>query len=476
MSGEYKSPLTTRYAGNAMQLLFSEDKKFRTWRQLWIALAKAEQELGIPITDEQIEDMEQHKNAINYAVAQAREHETRHDVMSHVYAYGQQTSIAADIIHLGATSTYVGDNTDIIIMKEALELVRIKVVNVIALLAKFANQYKSLPTLAYTHLQPAQLTTVGKRATLWAHDLCMDLEDLEYRINNLKLLGSKGANGTQSSFMQLFNGDMDKVCQLEKLIAQQMGFSDTVPVSGQTYSRKVDFQVLSVLSGIAQSASKFSYDLRLLQGFSEIAEPFGEHQIGSSTMPYKRNPMRCERITGLSRYVIADLANPSFTAATQWLERTLDDSANRRITISEAFLATDGILNLLMDVCSGIVVYPKVIERNIKSELPFMATEKILLHCVANGADKAELTKHMHKHMQSAVTAMKEEAQDNDLLERIAADDMFDITLEDMAEFMHPENYVGLAVEQTEAFLNNTIIPILEKNKCVLGQKANVNV
>lgn len=402
MTNQYISPFSTRYASDEMQFLFSEDNKFRTWRKLWIALAKAEKELGLPITSAQISELEKYKDDINYDVARAREKEVRHDVMSHVYAFGQQATQSAGIIHLGATSSYVGDNSDIIIIDQALRLVRDKLVNVISLLAKFALEHKNLPTLGYTHLQPAQLTTVGKRATLWLNELCMDLEELEFRIDSLKLLGCKGATGTQASFKDLFDGDIEKANRLESLVAKEFGFEKTVPVSGQTYSRKVDFQALTALSGIAQSASKFSYDLRLLQSFKEVEEPFGKSQIGSSAMPYKRNPMKSERISALARYVIIDNLNPAFTAATQWFERTLDDSANKRISVSEAFLATDAILNLLLDVCDGLVVYPKVITKRVMEELPFMATENIMMHAVKIGGDRQLLHEKLRVHSLNA--------------------------------------------------------------------------
>ncbi len=397
MKNAYESPFSTRYASQEMQYLFSADKKFRTWRRLWLALAKAEMDLGLPITSEQIQELEQHLDDINYPVAEEREKQVRHDVMAHVYAYGVQCPKAKGIIHLGATSCYVGDNTDIIIMREALGSIRRKLINVIDQLGRFAEAYKSLPCLAYTHLQPAQLTTVGKRATLWAQDFLLDLQEAEHRIASLRLLGSKGTTGTQASFMELFEGDSGKVKRLEEAVAREMGFEQVMPVSGQTYTRKVDYQVLSVLSGVAQSASKFSNDIRLLQSFKELEEPFEAHQIGSSAMPYKRNPMRSERITSLSRYVMIDCLNPAFTAGTQWFERTLDDSANKRIAVAEAFLAVDSILNILLNICGGLVVYPKVIAQRVQRELPFMATENIMMAAVKKGGDRQELHERLRE-------------------------------------------------------------------------------
>lgn len=476
MTSRYVSPLSTRYASDDMQFLFSEDNKFRTWRRLWIALAKAEKQLGLPITDEQIAEMEKYKDNINYAVARAREKQVRHDVMAHVHAYGQQASKAAGIIHLGATSSYVGDNSDMIIMKEALELVRKKLINVIAHLADFADEYKAIPTLGYTHLQPAQLTTVGKRATLWINELVMDLEDLEYRLANLKLLGSKGATGTQASFIDLFGGDIKKVNQLEDLIAKEVGFDSCVPVAGQTYSRKTDFQVLAVLSGIAQSASKFSYDLRLLQSFKEIEEPFGAQQIGSSAMPYKRNPMKSERITALSRFVISNQTNPSFTAATQWFERTLDDSANKRLSTAEAFLAVDAILNLMLDVCNGLVVYPKVIDRRVRQELPFMATETIMMYAAKRGGDRQQLHEKLREYSWEAGARVKKEGLPNDLIDRIAADPMFGMTIEELEDILQPDRFIGLSPQQTENYLETVAYPILEENKDLLGVESQLSV
>ena len=422
MKTNYESPFSTRYASKEMQFLFSAEFKFKTWRRLWIALAKAEKELGLDITDEQIAELEAHKDDINYEVAEAREKEVRHDVMSHVYAYGVQCPKAKGIIHLGATSCYVGDNTDIVTMCEAMKVVKRKLLNVIALLSDFALQYKDMPALAYTHLQPAQLTTVGKRATLWINELLMDLEEVEYRLENFRLLGSKGTTGTQASFVELFDGDSQKIKKLDQLIAASMGFDKVVPVSGQTYSRKVDAQVLNTLGGIAQSASKFANDLRILQNFKEMEEPFEAHQIGSSAMPYKRNPMRCERICALARYVIVDTLNPAFTAATQWFERTLDDSANKRISIAEGFLAVDSILNIMINVCDGLVVYPKVIEQRIMRELPFMATENIMMSAVKKGGDRQQLHEKLRVHALAAAKRVKEEGLENDMIDRICAD------------------------------------------------------
>ena len=476
MTNRYTSPLSTRYASDEMQFLFSEDMKFRTWRRLWIALAKAEKEMGLDISDEQIAELEKYKDDINYDVARAREKEVRHDVMSHVYAYGKQAKSAAGIIHLGATSCYVGDNTDIIIMREALELVRKKLVNVISLLSDFALAYKDLPALGYTHLQPAQLTTVGKRATLWLNEFCMDLEDIEYRLDNLKLLGSKGTTGTQASFVELFGGDKAKIDKVEELIAKEVGFNKVVPVSGQTYSRKVDYQVLSALSGVAQSASKFSYDLRLLQSFKEMEEPFEKSQIGSSAMPYKRNPMRSERITALTRYIIIDQLNPAFTSATQWFERTLDDSANRRIAVSEAFLATDAVLNLMINVCDGLVVYPKVIGQRIMQELPFMATENIMMSAVKKGGDRQELHEKLRVHSQAAAKEVKENGKENDLIDRICADSSFELEREEIEVLLEPKNFIGLSVEQTEEFVEDVVNPILKRYEGLLGARAELSV
>ena len=476
MHDQYETPFNTRYASREMQYLFSPDKKFTTWRRLWIALARAEKALGLPISDEQIAEMEAHRDDINYDVAVAREKEVRHDVMAHVYAYGVQCPKAAGIIHLGATSCYVGDNTDIIIMKEALELVRKKLINVIALLAKFADSYKALPCLAYTHLQPAQLTTVGKRATLWINELYDDLCEVEHRISSLKLLGSKGTTGTQASFVELFDGDGEKIDRLESMIAEDMGFSARVPVSGQTYSRKTDYFVLSTLCGIAQTASKFANDLRILQSFKEMEEPFEKHQIGSSAMPYKRNPMRAERITALARYVMNDSLNPAFTAATQWFERTLDDSANRRIAVSEAFLGTDAILNLLLNVCDGLVVYPKVITARVMRELPFMATENIMMHAVKKGGDRQQLHEKLREHSLAAAARVKEEGEENDLIDRIVADPAFGLSKEEIDRVLLPQNFTGRSREQVDNYLNAFIRPLLEQNADLLGEKAEISV
>lgn len=464
----YESPFCTRYASAEMQYLFSPDKKFKTWRKLWIALAKAEKELGLQITDEQVAELEAHAEDVNYDVAEQREKEVRHDVMSHVYAYGEQCPQAKGIIHLGATSCYVGDNTDIIIMREGLELLRKKIINVIAHLAKFADERKALPCLAYTHLQPAQLTTVGKRATLWINELLMDLEDVEYRISGLALLGSKGTTGTQASFMALFDGDHAKVKKLEQLIAESLGFKKVVPVSGQTYSRKIDSQVVGVLAGIAESASKFSYDMRLLQNFKEMEEPFEKHQIGSSAMPYKRNPMRSERITALSRYLLANSLNPGFTAATQWFERTLDDSANKRVAVAEAFLAADAILNIYINVADGLVVYPKVIRQRVMKELPFMATENIMMRAVKKGGDRQQLHEKIRQHSLAAAKRVKEDGLDNDLIDRIVADPSFMLDKAEIEGVLTPEHFTGRSAAQVEEFLRDTVQPILEQNKNLL--------
>ncbi len=472
----YTSPLTGRYASKEMQYIFSQDNKFRTWRKLWIALAETEHELGLNITTEQIDELKAHQDEINYEVAEAREKEVRHDVMSHVYAYGVQCPNAKGIIHLGATSCYVGDNTDIIIMREGLELVHKKLVNVINELSKFAMKYKDMPTLAYTHFQPAQPTTVGKRATLWLNELVLDLEDLEYVLGSLKLLGSKGTTGTQASFLELFDGDHAKCRQLDQMIAEKMGFTSCYPVSGQTYSRKVDFRVLSVLAGIAQSAHKFTNDIRMLQHMKEVEEPFEKHQIGSSAMAYKRNPMRSERIASLADYVISDLMNPMLVSSTQWFERTLDDSANKRLSVPEGFLAIDGILDLYLNVVDGLVVYPKVIRKHLMAELPFMATENIMMDAVKAGGDRQELHEKIRQLSMQAGKTVKEEGKDNNLLELIAADPSFHLSLEDLEASMQPERYVGRAPKQTEEFITEVINPILEKNKEVLGLTAEINV
>ena len=473
----YESPLSARYASKEMKYIFSPDKKFRTWRKLWIALAESEKELGRPITQEQIDELKAHADDINYEVAQEREKIVRHDVMSHVYAYGVQCPNAKGIIHLGATSCYVGDNTDIIIMTEGLKLIRNKLITVIRNLSKFADEYKALPTLAFTHFQPAQPTTVGKRATLWLQELLMDLEDVEYQLSKAKLLGSKGTTGTQASFLELFDGDHEKCKMLDHKIAEKMGYKACFPVSGQTYSRKLDSQFLNVLAGIAQSAAKFSNDIRLLQHLKEVEEPFEKNQIGSSAMAYKRNPMRSERIGSLSRYVMVDVLNGYFTTATQWFERTLDDSANKRLSVPEAFLAVDGILSLYANVADGLVVYPKVIEQRLRKELPFMATENIMMDAVKKrGADRQQLHEKIREHSMAASRVVKVEGGENDLLERIAADEAFGVTLEELEKILKPENYTGRAKEQTEDFLNECIKPVLEKYADVESDKPEINV
>ena len=477
MNDRYQTPLAERYASKEMQYIFSPDKKFRTWRRLWIALAESEKELGLNITDEQIAELKAHQDDINYEDAKKREAEVRHDVMSHVYAYGLQCPKAKGIIHLGATSCYVGDNTDIIIMTEGLQLVRKKLINVIAELSKFAEKYRALPTLAFTHFQPAQPTTVGKRATLWINELMLDLEDLDHVISTMKLLGSKGTTGTQASFLELFDGDHEKCKMLDRKIAEKMGYKACFPVSGQTYSRKLDSQFLNVLAGIAQSAAKFSNDIRLLQHLKEVEEPFEKNQIGSSAMAYKRNPMRSERIGSLSRYVMVDVLNGYFTTATQWFERTLDDSANKRLSVPEAFLAVDGILSLYANVADGLVVYPKVIEQRLRKELPFMATENIMMDAVKKrGADRQQLHEKIREHSMAASRVVKVEGGENDLLERIAADEAFGVTLEELEKILKPENYTGRAKEQTEDFLNECIKPVLEKYADVESDKPEINV
>ena len=476
MYENYVSPFSTRYASKEMQYIFSAEKKFTTWRKLWVALAWAEHKLGLPVSQEQVEELQAHVNDINFAVAEAREKEVRHDVMSHVYAYGQQCPNAAGIIHLGATSCYVGDNTDVILMREALQVVHRKLVNVIDLLGKFAEEYKALPCLAYTHLQPAQPTTVGKRATLWCNELVMDLEEVEYRIKNLKLLGSKGTTGTQASFLELFEGNEDKIKKLEQYICEEMGFDGVVPVSGQTYSRKMDSQVVCTLAGIAQSCSKFSNDLRILQNFKEMEEPFEAHQIGSSAMPYKRNPMRSERITSLARYVMCDSLNPMFTSATQWFERTLDDSANKRISVAEGFLAVDSILNIMLNVCDGLVVYPKVIAQRLNRELPFMATENIMMQAVKKGGNRQQLHERLREHSMAAAKVVKEEGKENDLIDRIANDPAFQLTREEIEKVLVPENFVGRSVHQVEEFIADYVQPIRDANKDVLNEKAQLSV
>ena len=472
----YRSPLSERYASKEMQYIFSPDMKFRTWRRLWIALAETEKELGLDITDEQIAELKEHAEDINYEVAKEREKKVRHDVMSHVYAYGQQCPKAKGIIHLGATSCYVGDNTDIIVMHEALQLVRTKLVNVIAELADFADKYKDQPTLAFTHFQPAQPTTVGKRATLWIQEFSMDLEDLDYVLSTLKLLGSKGTTGTQASFLELFDGDQETIDKIDPMIAEKMGFKQCYPVSGQTYSRKVDTRVLNVLAGIAASAHKFSNDIRLLQHLKEVEEPFEKSQIGSSAMAYKRNPMRSERIASLSRYVMIDALNPAITSATQWFERTLDDSANKRLSVPEGFLAIDGILDLCMNVVDGLVVYPKVIEKRLMSELPFMATENIMMDAVKAGGDRQELHERIRELSMEAGRNVKVEGKDNNLLELIAADPAFNLTLDELKKTMDPAKYTGRASVQVDQYLTKVIRPLLEENKGILGVKAEINV
>ena len=472
----YNSPLSERYASKEMQYIFSPDKKFRTWRRLWIALAETEKELGLDITDEQIEELKAHKDDINYDVAKEREKLVRHDVMSHVYAYGVQCPKAKGIIHLGATSCYVGDNTDIIVMTEALRLVKKKLVCVMAELASFADKYKAQPTLAFTHFQPAHPTTVGKRATLWLQEFMMDYEDLCYVLSTMKLLGSKGTTGTQASFLELFNGDQETIDKIDPMIARKMGFDSCVYVSGQTYSRKVDTRVLNVLAGIAASATKMSNDIRLLQHLKEVEEPFEKNQIGSSAMAYKRNPMRSERIASLSRYVIVDALNPAITSATQWFERTLDDSANKRLSIPEGFLAIDGILDLCLNVVDGLVVYPEVIRKHMMAELPFMATENIMMDAVKAGGDRQELHERIRTLSMQAGKTVKEEGKENNLLELIAADDAFGLTLDELKESMDPSKYVGRSTRQVEVFLRDVINPILDENKELLGVKAEINV
>ena len=472
----YVSPLSERYASKEMQYIFSPDMKFRTWRRLWIALAETEKELGLNITQEQIDELKAHAEDINYDVAKERERQVRHDVMSHVYAYGVQCPKAKGIIHLGATSCYVGDNTDIIVMTEALKLVKKKLVNVIAELSAFADKYKDQPTLAFTHFQPAQPTTVGKRATLWTQEFLLDLEDLEYVLGTMKLLGSKGTTGTQASFLELFDGDQETIDKIDPMIAEKMGFKECYPVSGQTYSRKVDTRVANILAGIAASAHKMSNDIRLLQHLKEVEEPFEKSQIGSSAMAYKRNPMRSERIAALSRYVMVDALNPAITSATQWFERTLDDSANKRLSIPEGFLAIDGILDLCLNVVDGLVVYPKVIEKHMMAELPFMATENIMMDAVKAGGDRQELHERIRELSMEAGKTVKVEGKDNNLLELIAADSAFNLSLEDLQRSMDPKKYIGRAKEQTERFVNTVVQPILDSHKELLGVKAEINV
>ena len=475
-TNSYESPFCTRYASEEMQYIFSADKKFTTWRRLWVALARAEMKLGLPVTEAQVKQLEENIDNIDYDMAAAREKEVRHDVMAHVYTYGQACPDAKGIIHLGATSCYVGDNTDVIIMRDALQVIRRKLINVIAQLSDFAMKYKDMPALAYTHLQPAQLTTVGKRATLWTNELLMDLKEIERRISDLQLLGSKGTTGTQASFMELFEGDTDKIKQLEKMIAEEMGFESCVTVSGQTYSRKVDSFVVNALAGIAQSCSKFSNDMRILQSFKEMEEPFEKSQIGSSAMAYKRNPMRSERITSLSRYLMVDVLNPAFTAGTQWFERTLDDSANKRISVAEAFLAADAILNIMINVTSGMVVYPKIVRKRVMAELPFMATENIMMDAVKKGGDRQDLHEKIRVYSMEAGKTVKMEGKENNLAELIAGDPAFGLTLEEINAVMKPENFVGRAPQQVEDFLKDYVEPVLEKNKDLLGIEVEINV
>ena len=472
----YISPLSERYASEEMQYIFSREKKFRTWRKLWIALAETERELGLPITEEQIQELRSHAEDINYAEAEAREKVVRHDVMSHIYAYGLQCPKAKGIIHLGATSCYVGDNTDLILMTEALRLVRTRLVNVIAKLASFAQRYRELPTLAFTHFQPAQPTTVGKRATLWINELMLDLEDLNHCLSTIKLLGCKGTTGTQASFQELFDGDSEKIRKIDPMIAEQLGFSACVPVSGQTYSRKTDTRVLNVLAGIAQSAHKFSNDIRLLQHLKEIEEPFEKTQIGSSAMAYKRNPMRCERMASLADYVMSDVMNPMLVASTQWFERTLDDSANKRLSVPEGFLAVDGILQLYLNVADGLVVYPRVIEKRLMAELPFMATENIMMDAVKAGGDRQELHEKIRRLSMEAGRSIKEEGKENDLLERIAADPAFKLPPEALKKTLEPKRYIGRSAEQVEEYLREVVTPVLKEYEAVLGEKAEIQV
>ena len=472
----YQSPLSERYASKEMQYIFSPDMKFRTWRKLWIALAETEKELGLDITDEQISELKAHQDDINYEDAKEREKIVRHDVMSHVYAYGLQCPKAKPIIHLGATSCYVGDNTDIIIMREGLRLVQKKLVNVIAQLAAFAEKYKDLPTLAFTHFQPAQPTTVGKRATLWTQEFLMDLEDLEYVLSTLKLLGSKGTTGTQASFLELFDGDNEKIDRIDPMIAEKMGFDACYPVSGQTYSRKVDTRVCNILAGIAASDHKMSNDIRLLQHLKEVEEPFEKTQIGSSAMAYKRNPMRSERIASLSRYVMVDALNPAVTSAVQWFERTLDDSANKRLSVAEAFLATDGILDLCLNVTDGLKVYPKVIEKHLLAELPFMATENIMMDAVKAGGDRQEMHEKIRTLSMEAGRHVKEEGRENDLLELIAADPAFGLELDDLKKSMDPSKYTGRSAYQVDRFVKECVKPVLDAHKDMIGIKAEINV
>lgn len=472
----YESPFCTRYASKEMQYIFSADKKFTTWRRLWVALARAEMKLGLPVTQAQVDELEANINNIDFEMAAEREKLVRHDVMAHVYTYGQACPNAAGIIHLGATSCYVGDNTDIIIMRDAMQLVLRKMITVVAQLSDFAEKYKSMPALAYTHLQPAQLTTVGKRATLWINELLMDIEELEFRIAGLKLLGSKGTTGTQASFKELFEGDSAKVKELERMIAEEMGFDAVVPVSGQTYSRKIDAQIISTLGGIAQTAMKFATDMRILQNFKEMEEPFEKNQIGSSAMPYKRNPMRCERITALARYLMIDTLNPAFTAGTQWFERTLDDSANRRISVAEGFLACDAILNVMINVTSDLVVYPQVIRQRVMKELPFMASENIMMDAVKKGGNRQELHEKIRTYSMEAGRQVKEMGLENDLIERILADESFGLKREDIEAVLEPENYTGRSAEQVDEFIADCVKPLLERYKDMTNETAEISV
>lgn len=476
MRNTYNTPLNTRYSSKEMSYLFSDEMKFKTWRKLWVALAECEKELGLNITDEQLQELKDNIDNINYEVAEKREKEVRHDVMSHVYAYGVQCPKAKGIIHLGATSCYVGDNTDLIAMREALLLIKKKIINVINSLSKFAIQYKDVPTLGFTHLQPAQLTTVGKRATLWIQELFLDLENLQFVIDHMRFRGVKGTTGTQASFMELFNGDEDKVKKLDKMVTERMGFKEEFMVTGQTYTRKLDSIILNTLSEIAQSAYKFSNDMRILQNMKEMEEPFEKNQIGSSAMAYKRNPMRSERIGALARYIIVNSLNPAITASTQWFERTLDDSANKRIAVSEAFLALDGVLNLYMNVSSNMVVYPKVIEAHVKSELPFMATENIIMEAVKRGGDRQELHERIRQHSMEAAKMVKIEGKENDLIERIINDDFFNMTKEEILSLIDSKKFIGRAPGQVEDFIEKQIRPILEENKELLGEEAEINV
>ena len=476
MRDNYESPLNARYASKEMKKLFSPDTKFRTWRQLWIALAEAEKELGLEISQEQIEKLKAYRDDINYEVAEKIEKEVRHDVMAHIHAYGEQCPISKPIIHLGATSCYVGDNTDIILMRRGLLLIKRKLISVINALGDFANKYKELPTLGFTHFQPAQPTTVGKRACLWIWDLIMDLQEIDHQLSKVMFLGSKGTTGTQASFLELFNGDHDSVKRLDKLVAAKMGFDEVIPVSGQTYSRKIDNQFTNILSGIAQSAHKFSNDIRLLQHLKEVEEPFEKNQIGSSAMAYKRNPMRTERLAALARYVMIDTLNPAITAATQWFERTLDDSANKRISIPEAFLATDAILNIYLNVASGLVVYPKVIAKRLEQELPFMATENIMMNAVTKGGDRQEIHENIRKHSIAAAHRIKVLGEDNDLIDRIVGDDSFGLTLEELEGILAAEKYVGRAPEQVSEFLDEWVNPLLKENKDLLTTETTLKV